>query len=131
MRRLIRPFIKRVVSSRIGHLLVVLSLCFALLEFVPISVNHPQFVSCVPIREEIYTITEILAPKPIWVVAIGVLYLPSILLTSALTKLLGHTFSLSCTPVARLELIVFLICSSIQWLLVGHGIEWLIKRKGV
>jgi hypothetical protein len=131
MRKAIRPFIKRVVSSRFGHLLVVLGLCLALLEFMPLSVNHPQFVSCVPTGEEIYTITEILAPKPILVVAIGVLYLPSILLTSALTTLLGYTFSLSCTPAARLELIVFLICSSIQWLLVGYGLERLIKRKGV
>ena len=120
---------KRVVGSRFGHLLLILSLCFMLLEFVPPSVHHPQFVSCVPTKEEVFTITEILAPKPVWVVPIGVLYLPSILLTSALTKLLSGVFALSCTPMARLELIVLLICSSIQWLLVGYGIERIIKRR--
>ncbi len=122
---------KRIVGSRPSHLLLILSLCFVLLEFVPPSVNHPQFVSCVPTKEEVFTITEILAPKPVWVVAIGVLYLPSILLTSALTKLLGGMFGLSCTPMARLELMVFLICSSVQWLLVGYGIERIIKRRRV
>ena len=131
MRKYIRPFIKRVVSSRVGQSLVVLSLCFALLEFVHLPVYHPQFVSCVPAGGEVYTITEILAPKPIWVVVIGFLYLPAVLLTSALTKVLSYMLSLSCAPTARLEIVGFLICSSVQWFLVGYGIEWLMKRKGV
>ena len=124
-----RKHIKRVVGSRIGQLLAVLGVCFALLELVHLPAYHPQFVSCVPTREEVHTITEILAPKPAWVVAIGVLYVPSISLTSALTKLLSYVFALSCAPTARLEFISFLVCSSIQWLLVGCGIEWLIRRR--
>jgi hypothetical protein len=125
----VRKHIKRVVGSRVGQLLAVLGLCFALLELVHLPAYHPQFVSCVPTREEVYTITEILAPKPAWVVAIGVLYIPSVLLTSALTQVLRYMFGLSCTPTARLEFVGFLVCGSIQWLLVGYGIEWLIKRR--
>ena len=94
-------------------------------------VYHPQFVNCIPAREEIFTITEILAPKPVWVVAISVLYIPSMLLTLALTKLLGYTFSLSCTPTALLEFVVFLVCSLAQWWLVGYGVEWLVRRKAL
>jgi hypothetical protein len=127
----VRKYIKRVVGSRVGQLMAVLGLCFALLELVRFPVYHPQFVSCVPTGEEIYTITEIFAPKPIWVVVFRILCLPSILLTSALTMLLAHTFTLSCTPTSRLELIIFLMCSSIQWLLIGYGVERFIKRKSL
>ena len=119
------------VGSRLGQLLAVLGLCFALLELVHLPAYHPQFVSCVPTREEVYTITEILAPKPAWVAALGLLYLPSVWLTSALIKLLGYVFALSCTPAARLEFFGFLVCSAIQWLLVGYGIEWLVKRRSL
>jgi hypothetical protein len=126
-----RTYIKRVLGSRIGQLLAVPGLCFALLEFAHLHVYHPRFVSCVPTPEEIYTITEILVPRPIWVTAIGALYIPSALLTSALTKLIGYVFALSCTPMARLEFVVFLVCSSLQWVLVGYGIERLIKRRSV
>ena len=124
--------IKRVAGSRTGHLLIVLSLCFILAELAPPFRSHPQFVGCAPATlEEVYTITEILVVRPVWVVAIGVLYLPSVLLTSALTKLLSSVFHLSCTPTARLEFAILLICSSIQWWLVGYGMERLVKRRGV
>lgn len=122
---------RRIVGSRVGQLLAVLGVCFALLELVRLPVYQPQFVSCTPAGEEIFTISACLVTKPIWVVAIGVLYIPSMLLTSALTTLLGYTFSLSCTPTARLEFFVFLACSLTQWWLVGHGVERLFKRKAL
>jgi hypothetical protein len=129
MRNLIWSFIKRVARSRIGHLLVVLSLCFLLLSVFSLPMNHPQFVDCVPTGKEVYTITEVLRPMPVWIVAIGVTYFPSMLLTKVSMNLLDSLFSLSCYPTARLESAIFLVYSSIQWMLIGSGIEWLFKRK--
>jgi hypothetical protein len=128
MRKLIWSFIKRVARSRAGHLLAILSLCFVLIAFYPLPLNHPQFVSCVPTKEEIYTITEVLKHPPVWVFVIGITYFPSMLLTKFLTGAVSSVFSLSCYPTAKIELLIFLICSSVQWMLVGCGIEWLIRR---
>jgi hypothetical protein len=126
------PFIQRVIGSRIGRVLSVLSLCFVLLVFVPASAHHPQFVDCGPSMEAPYTDTEVLRARPIWVVVIGAAYLPSMLLTSALTAMLRNVFILSCEGTRRVELIVLFVCSSMQWLLVGSGIEFLIyKCEGV
>ena len=123
--------IKQVAGSRLGQLLFVLGLCFILLELAPPFRSHPQFVGCVPTVEEAYTITEVLIGRPIWVVAISYLYLPSILLTLALTIMLGSLLHLSCTPTARLEFVVLLLSSSIQWWVIGHVIERLVRRRGV
>lgn len=114
--------------SRLGYILAMFSLCFLLLEIVSAADTHPQFVPCVPTYNETLTLTEILAPKPIWVLAIGFLYVPSILITTAFTKLLALAFSLSCTPTARVEFVLFLIFSSCQWMLIGYAIERLFRR---
>ena len=131
MRRRIRPFIKQVASSRAGHLLFVLSLCFVLIAFYPQSLNHPQIVSCVPTQEEIYTITEVFKSPPIWVFAIGITYFPSMLLTKILTGAVGSLLSLSCYSTGKVEFVIFLICSSIQWMLAGCGVEWLIRKRRI
>ena len=131
MSKLILSFIKRVVSNRIGHLLVVVSLCFVLIAFYPLPLNHPQFVSCVATKEEIYTIAEVLKPPPVWIFTIGITYFPSMLLTKILTGAMASLFSLSCYPTAKVELVVFLIFSSIQWMLVGYGVEWLFRRRRI
>ncbi len=131
MSRRIRPFIKQVARSRVGHLLFVLSLCFVLIAFYPLSLNPPQLVSCVPTKEEVYTITEVLKYPPTWVFAIGITYFPSMLLTKILTGAVDILFSLSCYPTARVELVIFLICSSTQWMLVGCGVEWLIRKRRI
>ena len=129
MRKRIWSFIKRVASSRVGQLLAVLSLCFVLIALYPLPLNHPQFVDCVPTKEEVYTITEVLKPLPLWVGAIGITYFPSMLLTKIVTNVAGSLFSLSCYPTAKVEFVVFLICSSIQWMLVGCGVAWLIRKR--
>jgi len=121
--------IKRVAGSRLGQLLFILSLCFILVELAPRFHSRPLFVGCVPSAEEVYTISEVLVVRPIWVVFISVLYIPSAVLTSALMKLLSSVLLLSCGSAARLELAVLLISGSIQWWLVGYGIECLIKRR--
>ncbi len=128
MRKTLWACIKRVAKTRVGHLLVVLSVCFVLIAFMKPSMSHPQFVDCVQSKGETLALAEVLAPKPIWVVAIGYLYLPSIVISVGLTNLFGSIFSLSCVPKTRLELVIFLVCSSIQWMLIGYGIEHLIKR---
>jgi hypothetical protein len=121
--------IKQVASSRIGQLLFALSLCFVLVELAPRFHHRPLFVGCIPSAEEVYTISEILVVRPIWVVVISVLYIPSAVLTSSLMKLLSSVLLLSCVPTARLEFAILLISSSIQWWVIGYSIERLVKRR--
>jgi hypothetical protein len=129
MRKRIWLFIKRVAHSRVGHIQAVLSLCFVFIAFYPLALNHPQFASCVPTREEIYTITEILKHPPLWIFVVGVTYFPSMLLTRILAGAVAGLFSLSCYPTAKVEFVIFLVCSTFQWILIGYGIEWLITKR--
>ncbi len=129
MSKFIWPFIKRVALNRIDHLLAVLSLCFVFIVFMKPSMSHPQFVDCVQTRGEMLVLAEVFAPRPMWVGGLSFLYLPSIGITAFLTNLSANIFVLSCVPKTRVELAIFLICSSMQWLLIGYGIELLIKRR--
>jgi hypothetical protein len=123
MLRLIWTLIKRTASSRLGLLLMVLSWCFVWLVFVELPVHRPQFVGCVPRGDEVYEVVNILRAYKIWIAIPAVTYAPSMLFTSAVIPSLQSLFSLSCIPTARLEMLVFVIASSIQWMLVGRGIE--------
>lgn len=129
MKGSIKGFVLSVLGSRFAHLLLVLSLCFVLLEFEPLSLKQPQFVACVPTKSEILSMTEVLTSKPFWAVVIGSFYLPSISLTSISTLVVGKVLSFSCVPLARLEIALFLIFSSLQWMLVGYLAERMFKRR--
>ena len=125
----IGPFLKRVATNRLGQVLLFSSLFFVLVAMVPQSPKSPMFFDCAFNREGVFVASEIFLVKPIWVVIIGVTYLPSILLTIVLTKIFEGVFSLTCTPTARVEIIVLVVCSSIQWILIGYAIERCIKKR--
>ena len=128
-RNLITGHTAGIVRSRLGYFLSVLSVCFILSTLVRPSMSHPQFIPCVQVPGEALALNEVLAPKPIWVVAIAYLHMPAILLAANFTRLANWIFSLSCGPATYTELVVLLVSSPMQWMIVGYGIERLIRRR--
>jgi hypothetical protein len=128
MNRPFVAFINRVLRSHLGHVLLAISWSFILFVIKRTSLNHPQFIHCMPVGEETYTITEVLRVNPIWIVVIGMAHFPSMLITMGVTKLFQMVFSLSCAPTAKVELPFFFAFSAIQWLLVGYMIESFVRR---
>jgi hypothetical protein len=124
--RSIWAFINRVVRSHLGHVLLAVSWTFILLVFVGPHLYQPQFVDCVPGKDEFVAIVDHF--YPIWITALGVAHLPAILFTQGVTKLLQAMLSLSCGPTAKVEMPFLFGFSAIQWLLVGYIIESLIRR---
>src|SRR5258705_11676034 len=133
MSQTVPAFIKRVLLSHLGHILLAVSWCFILFVLVRPSMNRPFFVDCVPTKDELFWITEVNHSFPIWTVIIGIAHFPSILVTQAVMWLVVKGAAISCMKTAKLELAVFFIASSIQWLLIGYSVEsfvrWIKLRK--
>jgi hypothetical protein len=125
-----RPgFVKRLLHSHVGHVLLAISWCFILFVMVRPSFNRPWFVDCIPSEQESFSYyAEVNHAYPIWTVIIGSAHAPSSLLTQGVTWLLQKFLSVSCAQTTRIELVVFFLFSSIQWLLIGFGIEALLVR---
>jgi hypothetical protein len=118
----------RVIRSHLGHVLLAMSWSYILFVWMYPVPHHPHLVGCVPTRDEIYTITEVLRTYPIWIVVIAVAHVPANILTAGVTKLFQLIFSLSCTPTARVEVLMLFLFSAVQWLLLGYIIESLFRR---
>lgn len=123
--------IKRLLHSHLAHVLLAVSWCFILFVMVLPSMYYPWFAGCIPTADDIRLQSH--TGYPIWVVAIGAAHLPSVLLTRVVSTFFQGVFSLSCASTAKLELAVFFIFSTTQWLLLAFGIEsvgrWMKSRK--
>jgi hypothetical protein len=126
MTRYIWAFINRVVRSHLGHVLLAVSWTFILLVFVRPHLYQPQFVDCVPAKDEFVAIVDHF--YPIWITALGVAHLPAISFTYAVTKFLQAMLSLSCGQTAKVEMPFLFAFSAIQWLFVGYIIESLVRK---
>jgi hypothetical protein len=124
-------FIKRLLRSHLAHVLLAVSWCFILFVMVQPSMHYPWFAGCIPTADDIRLQNHY--GYPIWVVAIGAAHLPSVLLTRVVSTFFQGIFALSCGSTAKLELAVFFIFSTIQWLLFAYGIDsfgrWMRSRK--
>ena len=119
-------FIKRLLHSHLAHVLLAVSWCFILFVMVEPSMYYPWFAGCIPTADDIRLQNHY--GYPIWVVVIGAAHGPSELLAGVVSTFFRVVFGLSCASTAKLELAVFFIFSTTQWLLVGYGIESLCRR---
>jgi hypothetical protein len=126
MARSIWAFINRVARSHLGHVLLAVSWTFVLLVFVRRHPSQPQFVDCVPADGEFIAIVDKF--YPISTVVLEVAHLPAIFFAWAATKLLQISFSISCEPTAKLEIVFLFMFSAVQWLLVGYIIESFVRK---
>src|SRR5436309_751641 len=99
-------FIKRLLRSHLGHVLLTAGWCFIFFVMVRPSINQPQFVGCVPSKDEIYWLSDILPSAQVWVKAVAAAHVPAILVTIIASKALQWLFSLSCYPTAKVELTI-------------------------
>ena len=125
-------FINRALHSHVGHVLLAVSWCFILFVMVR-PLHRPFFADCIPSGQEVFWITEVNIAYPIWTVIIACAHFPSILFTRGVLLVIQRIVSLSCSETAKVELAVFFISSSIQWLLVGFGLDsvlgWMKSRR--
>ena len=126
MTRYIWALLNRVVRSHLGHVLLAVSWTFILLVFVRPYLYQPQFVDCVPDKNEFLAIVDHF--YPIWITALVVAHLPAISFTYVVTKLLQAMLSLACGPTAKVEIPFLFAFSAIQWLFAGYIIESLIRK---
>src|SRR5438132_3739928 len=121
-------FVNRVLRSHVGHVLLAASWTFILVVYVRLPMVQPQFVECVPTKDEVYFQVIVDKVYPIWIATIVVAHLPTIAAVVGATKLVQRIFSLSCGPTAKLEVPLLFEFSAIQWLLLGYNIELLFRR---
>ena len=127
MLRINWTFLRRVAGSRLGMLLVVLCWGFILLVFVHLPLHQPQLVDCSPRGQEVYEFSMLDRMYSIWEGIPMLALYPAMLTTAALLKLLQKLFLLSCVPTARLELVLFVVASSIQCMFVGFAVEAFVR----
>lgn len=118
--------IKRLLHSHLAHVLLAVSWCFILFVMVEPSMYYPWFAGCIPTPDDIRLQNHY--GYSIWVIAIYAAHLPSVLLTGVVSNFFQGVFGLSCASTAKLELAIFFVFSTVQWLLVGYGIESLFRR---
>lgn len=116
-------FTQRVLDSHTGHVLLTMSWCFILFVIVRSSLNRPFFADCTPSEQEGFYLVEVNVSYPIWTVIIWSAHLPAILFTRGVLLVPQRSMALSCVGTAKVELVVFFISSSIQWLLIGYGLD--------
>ena len=121
-------FLNKVVRSHLGHVLLAVSWTLILLVYVRPPFMQPQFVDCVPTRDEVYSQVIVDKSYPIWTAAIMALHAPTFALTQIIAKVCQRAFSLSCGPSAKLEVPLLFLFSGIQWPLAGYTMKSLVQR---
>jgi hypothetical protein len=104
-------------------LLLILSTWFVLLEWQPL--DQPLLVHCDLAKELGFIPMTHERILPIYFL----INLPSLLITGGLTKLFKEVLSLSCASTAKLETVLLVTSCSIQWMLIGYGVEKFFRRR--
>ncbi len=122
---------KQVVASQLGHLLLIVNLCLVFYEFTQSNVREYENIDCAS-RAEVQSSTVQICVSlfPAWLKVMALLDLPAIMLSMLITEPIHSLFPQMCIYTAsRIDTAVFLICGSMQWLLVGYGIERVIRAR--
>src|SRR5688500_12403962 len=119
-------FTRRILRSHLAHVLLAVSWSFILFVMVRLPMDAPWFARCIPTGDEFHLGGH--AVYPIWVTALFAAHLPAMLVTLGISSFIQGVFGLSCGRIAKVELGILFVFSTVQWLLVGYGIESLIRR---
>ena len=125
MGRSIWAFIRRVTSSGLSQLLLILSTCLILLEWH--HTPEPLLVSCDLAKELGFIPMADHRILPIYFLV----NLPPLLITAGVTKFFKEVFMMSCASTAKLETIFLVISCSIQWMLIGYGVERYFRKRRI
>jgi hypothetical protein len=126
MKRVISTFLSCLAASRAGPLLVVINLGIIAFEYilrVPPTVYEPGG-DCFTVSEA----TMHLLPAELTVSKF--LNLPALVPTSVIVVLVMMLFPDICLHTAgQISVVVFLVCGTIQWWLIGYGLEGYLRRR--
>ena len=124
-------FLKRVLTNRVGHLLLVINLCFIIYEYSQTAARfYESGDSCETVREtqssDVMVCTSLF---PLWIKIIAWLNLPALVPTTMISTLLQTSFPTMCVQTeTQISTFVLMIFASIQWLFVGYVIERIVKK---
>ena len=124
-------FLKRVLTSRVGHLLLVINLCFIAYDYSRTPVRpYESDGSCYTVGEARNSPIQLCPPTmPTWLVVGVFLNLPAGILTLTITESLKTSSPAMCVQTAsQITTLLFINFASIQWLFVGYGVEKLLKK---
>jgi hypothetical protein len=123
-------FIKRVIRSRVGHLLLVINLCILLYGNADSAASYHIHRECVTVAEaeQMLSSTVCFSFLPLWIIVLlflaVLLELPSIILASLFTEAFESLFPHICAYTAsQVDMVFILLISTAQWMLVGYAIE--------
>lgn len=124
-------FLKSVLTSRVGHLLLVINLCFIIYEYSQSSADfYESGGSCTTVSEARNSgVTICTSYFPLWIKILAYVNLPALIPVSIISTFLQSLFPTMCvqteTQISTFLLIVF---GSIQWLFVGYVIERIARK---
>ena len=124
-------FLKRVLISRVGHLLVVINLCFIIYEYSQISATLDDAGgSCVTVSEaqnsDVIVCTYFL---PLWFKIVVWLKSLSLIPTEIISTFLQTLFPTMCIGTAtQIQTVLLAAFGSVQWLFVGYFVESIARK---
>ena len=124
-------FLKRVLTSRIGHLLLVINLCFIVYEYSQTSASlYEAGGSCTTVSEaqnsDVMVCTSLF---PLWIKVVALLNIPALVPTTIISTFLQSSSPTMCVQTAtQISTFLFMVFASIQWLFVGYVVEKLSRK---
>lgn len=124
-------FLKRVLTSRVGHLLLVINLCFIIYEYSQTSARfYESSGNCMTVGEaqnsDVMVCTSLF---PLWVKIVALINLSALVPTTMISTFLQTSFPAMCMQTAtQISTFLFAAFGSIQWLFVGYGIERIARK---
>ena len=126
-------FIKRIASSRIGQLLAVIHLSLVVYDLAQ-KPGRTSFADCTP--SSWYSTGSIFAGRyfhatyeSLLLMVLVFLDLPAILFSAIILNPFYYIYPNICVYTASwIDAVVVLLCASVQWLIIGYGIEWLFRK---
>jgi len=121
-------FVKRVLASRLGHLLLITNLCFVIYEYG--RSLRAAGRDCLTVADAQRVDAAVLMAFPVWVVVFTILNFPALMVSSFSADFITSLYPQMCTyTAAHIESGSLAFCSAIQWMLVGYAIESQVRRK--
>ncbi len=124
-------FLKHVLTSRVGHLLLVINLCFITYEYSQTSAEfYESGGSCVTVSEaqnsNVMVCTSLF---PLWIKIVAWLNIPALIPTTIISTFLQTSFPTMCVQTeTQISTFILLVFASIQWLFVGYIVERIARK---
>lgn len=124
-------FLKRVLMNRVGHLLLVINLCFIIYEYSQTSATLDDIGgSCVIVGEaQNFDVMVCTSLFPLWIKIVAWLNLPALIPTTIISTFLQTSFPVMCMQTAtQISTVLLAVFGSVEWLFVGYLVESIARK---